>query len=120
MTYHVQFPGLGLEFTLDRVAFTVFGMPIYWYGILIATGLALAIVFAFSHARRFGIDSDRMVDVILIGTVCAVLSAAIYAACEAAVDVARISTEKTTKTLTASGKDAAAIIAGTGSDVPAA
>ena len=41
MTYHVQFPGLGLEFTLDRVAFTVFGMPIYWYGILIATGLAL-------------------------------------------------------------------------------
>ena len=37
MTYHVQFPGLGLEFTLDRVAFTVFGMPIYWYGILIAT-----------------------------------------------------------------------------------
>ena len=73
MTYHVQFPGLGLEFTLDRVAFTVFGMPIYWYGILIATGLALAIVFAFSHARRFGIDSDRMVDVILIGTVCAVI-----------------------------------------------
>ena len=65
--------GLGLEFTLDRVAFTVFGMPIYWYGILIATGLALAIVFAFSHARRFGIDSDRMVDVILIGTVCAVI-----------------------------------------------
>lgn len=55
-----------------------------------------------------------------IGTVCAVLSAAIYAACEAAVDVARIGTEKTTKTLTASGKDAAAIIAGTGSDVPAA
>ena len=37
MTYHVQFPGLGLEFTLDRVAFTVFGMPIYWYGILSAT-----------------------------------------------------------------------------------
>lgn len=54
-----------------------------------------------------------------IGTVCAVLSAAIYAACEAAVDVARIGTEKTTKTLTASGKDAAAIIAG-GSDVPVA
>ena len=44
MTYHVQFPGLGLEFTLDRVAFTVFGMPIYWYGILIAAGLLLAML----------------------------------------------------------------------------
>ena len=28
MTYHVQFPGLGLEFTLDRVAFTVFGLSL--------------------------------------------------------------------------------------------
>ena len=53
MTYHVQFPAWGLEFTLDRVAFTVFGMPIYWYGILIATGLALAIVFAFSLCATF-------------------------------------------------------------------
>ena len=33
----VSFPGLGLgPFTLDRVAFTLFGKPIYWYGILIA------------------------------------------------------------------------------------
>ena len=41
MTNHVEFPGLGLSFTLDRVAFTVFGMPVYWYGILIAGGLRL-------------------------------------------------------------------------------
>ena len=27
MTNHVEFPGLGLSFTLDRVAFTVFGSP---------------------------------------------------------------------------------------------
>ena len=38
----VTFPGLGLEFTLNRVALTVLGRPIYWYGILVATGLALA------------------------------------------------------------------------------
>ena len=51
MTYHVQFPGLGLEFTLDRVAFTVFGMPIYWYGILIALGLILAVLFCSWRVR---------------------------------------------------------------------
>lgn len=28
----VTFPGLGLEFTLDRVAFHLFGRPIFWYG----------------------------------------------------------------------------------------
>lgn len=73
MINHVTFPGLGIELTLNRVAFTLFGMPIYWYGILIATGLTLALIFAFHYARSFGIDSDRMVDVILIGTVCAVI-----------------------------------------------
>jgi hypothetical protein len=50
MTYHVQFPGLGLSFTLNRVAFTLFGMPVYWYGILIASGLLLALLFAFISA----------------------------------------------------------------------
>ena len=47
MIYHVQFPGLGLECTVNRVAFTLFGMPIYWYGILIAAGMMLALLFVF-------------------------------------------------------------------------
>ena len=73
MSYHVTFPGLGLEFTLDRVAFMLFGLPIYWYGILIASGMLLALLFAFRYARSFGIDADRMVDVILVSTVFSVL-----------------------------------------------
>ena len=36
MTNVVTFPGLGLEFELNRVAFTLFGKEIYWYGIIIA------------------------------------------------------------------------------------
>lgn len=73
MSYHVLFPGLGLDFTLDRVAFTLFGMPIYWYGVLIAAGMLLALLFAFHYARSFGIDADRMVDVVLISTLFSVL-----------------------------------------------
>ena len=34
--FHVQFPGLGLEFTVDRVALSLGGFNIYWYGVLIA------------------------------------------------------------------------------------
>ena len=37
----VSFPGLGLEFTLNRVAVELFGRPIYWYGVIIASGLLL-------------------------------------------------------------------------------
>ena len=78
MVNHVQFPGLGLSFTLNRVAFTLFGKDIYWYGILIALGMALAMAFAFHYAREFGVDADRMVDVILVGVVGAIISARAY------------------------------------------
>ena len=36
MTNLVQFPGLGLSFELNRVAFSIGGMNIYWYGVCIA------------------------------------------------------------------------------------
>ncbi len=49
MTNLVQFPGLGLSFQLNRVAFTIGGVSIYWYGVCIAVGLCLALVFAFRH-----------------------------------------------------------------------
>ena len=69
MTNLVQFPGLGLSFELSRVAFSIGGMDIYWYGVCIAFGLCLALVFAFRRCTEFGIDADSMVDVILIGVV---------------------------------------------------
>ena len=69
MTNLVQFPGLGLSFELSRVAFSIGDIDIYWYGICIAFGLCLALVFAFRRCTEFGIDADSMVDVILIGVV---------------------------------------------------
>ena len=36
----IVFPGLGLELNINRVAFSVFGKDIYWYGIIIACGLS--------------------------------------------------------------------------------
>ena len=40
----VSFPGLGLEFQLNRVAFHVGSWPVYWYGIIIAAGFLLAVI----------------------------------------------------------------------------
>lgn len=78
MTYHVEFPGLGLAMDLNRVAFSIGGFNIYWYGVLIALGMVLAMVFAFHYAADFGIDTDRLVDVVAIGTVMAIVCARIY------------------------------------------
>ena len=78
MTNLVQFPGLGLSFELDRVAFSIGGADIYWYGVCIAFGLCLALVFAFRRCTEFGIDADSMVDVILVGVVLGIASARLY------------------------------------------
>ena len=39
MIYHVQFPGLGLDLTVNRVALSIGGFNIYWYGVIIAAGM---------------------------------------------------------------------------------
>ena len=78
LTNLVQFPGLGLEFTINRVAFSIGSIHIYWYGVCIAVGLCLALVFAFRHCQEFGVDPDAMVDVILIGVVLGIASARVY------------------------------------------
>ncbi len=78
MTNIVTFPGLGLSFEISRVAFSIGGMNIYWYGVLIALGLMLAICFGFRHCAEFGIDGDAMVDAIIVGVIMAILCARAY------------------------------------------
>ncbi len=78
LTNLVQFPGLGLSFELNRVAFSIGRFNVYWYGVCIAFGICLALVFAFRHSVEFGVDADSMVDVILIGIVQGIASARAY------------------------------------------
>ena len=78
MVYHVQFPGLGLDLTVNRVALAIGGFNIYWYGVIIAAGMLLAMLYAFRNAVDYGIDSDRLVDVVAIGAVMAIVCARIY------------------------------------------
>lgn len=73
--YHVQFPGLGLECTVNRVAFTIGTMEIYWYGICIAIGLLLGVVYVLRNARRFGVNDDHFIDVIFLCTICSIVCA---------------------------------------------
>lgn len=78
MTNVITFPALGLSFTVNRVAFSICGVNIYWYGVCIAVGLCLALVFAFRYCQVFGVDADSMVDAILIGVVMGIVCARAY------------------------------------------
>lgn len=74
----VTFPGLGLSFTIDRVAFTVLGHPVYWYGIIIATGFLLAVIFCYRRAPRFGIRPDDLIDLLFFAVPLGIIGARLY------------------------------------------
>lgn len=74
----LSFPGLGLSFELNRVAFTVLGHPIYWYGIIIAAGFLLAVWFCSKQAGRFGIKSDDIIDMLFFAVPLCIIGARAY------------------------------------------
>lgn len=78
MTRTVAFPGLGLEFHLDRVAFEVFGHPVYWYGIIIATGFLLAAWYCYVRAPKFGVKPDDFIDLLFFAVPLSIVGARLY------------------------------------------
>lgn len=78
MIFNVSFPGLGIDLTIDRAAFYVGTFPVYWYGILIAIGLTLAIFYAYFNSHRFGVDGEKLIDCIIVGIITAVVGARLY------------------------------------------
>ena len=74
----ISFPGLGLEFPVDRVAFSIGSIDIYWYAILLATGFLMAVLFFEKNARRFGLNDDKALDVIFCAAIAGIAGARLY------------------------------------------
>ena len=78
----ITFPLLG-DFELNFLPyFTVFGWKIYWYGVIIAVGFLLAVIYAVKRAPAFGMSEDDVIDTLLwavpMGIVCARLYYVIF------------------------------------------
>lgn len=50
---------------IDRVAFTLAGVPVYWYGILMALAIALAVLTCMARERRLGLTHDTTLNLSL-------------------------------------------------------
>ena len=78
MINHVSFPLLGLEFEINRVAFSVFGIPVYAYGLIIALGLVLAFVYATYQTKKVGISQDDFLNMLIIALPVSIICARLY------------------------------------------
>lgn len=75
----ISFPNLGIkEFSINNVAFRIFGLEIYWYAIIIATGFLLAVFLGMKLAKKTSITQDNLLDAILWITPFAVVCARLY------------------------------------------
>lgn len=63
---------------MDRVAFTLFGIDIMWYGILMATGMILGTLIALKEAKRVGIEEDHVLNLAIVAIPVGLLSARLY------------------------------------------
>ena len=75
---HVYFDGLGIDFNLPSVAFSIFGYQIHWYGIVIAFGFALAVLYGGRMAYKWKMSLDGMTDVLIFGTIFGIICARLY------------------------------------------
>ena len=78
MINHVQFPNLGIEVTINRVAFSVFGFDIYWYGVIFAFTIIRGASVALYLGKKLGINDDDFIDIIMLGTVFGIIGARAY------------------------------------------
>ena len=63
---------------VDRVAFQVFGIDIYWYAIIIVTGMILGVIVALTLAKRRGFKTDDIMDILLFTIPIAIVGARLY------------------------------------------
>lgn len=77
--FEVSFPGLGIgPFEINSTAFTVFGHPVAWYGIIISCAMVLAFLYGLSRAKIEGVKSDDLIDLTLFVIVFGIIGARLY------------------------------------------
>ena len=74
----ISFPLLGDFFLNPPSSFTLFGRTIYFYGVLIAAGFLLAILYCSRRSKEFGIRADDFYDLMIWLIPISIVSARLY------------------------------------------
>jgi phosphatidylglycerol:prolipoprotein diacylglycerol transferase len=63
---------------LDRVAFSIFGIDVMWYGILMALGMIIGTLLAIKEGKRVGIKEDDILDLAIVAIPSGLIGARLY------------------------------------------
>jgi phosphatidylglycerol:prolipoprotein diacylglycerol transferase len=75
----ISFPILGENFVIDPPTyFTVFGVPVYFYAVIIALGFLLAVLYILKRRNMFGLTQDNILDMFIICVPAGIIGARLY------------------------------------------
>ena len=63
---------------VNAVLFRIGSLEIRWYGLLIACGMLLAVLYAMGRAKKFGVDPDKIIDVAFGAVIIGIIGARAY------------------------------------------
>ena len=79
MSSQISFPGLSIPpFTVNPVAFSVGGIEIRWYGVIIVLGIIAGFSYAAFRAKQSGLSLDDMLDYVLVALPLGIICARLY------------------------------------------
>ena len=67
-----------VDLCINSVAFTIFGIDIAWYGIIVTSGIVAAFLFFLAFSKKQGLDDDFQLETFLWVVILAVLFARIF------------------------------------------
>ncbi len=78
MNYNIAFPNFNLYFNINKIAISVFGRDIYWYGIIIAFAILLCMFLAKKQNKTYGIKYETIENFALITIPFSIIGARFY------------------------------------------
>jgi phosphatidylglycerol:prolipoprotein diacylglycerol transferase len=75
----LSFPGLGIgEFEVNSEAFSIFGVSIAWYALIITCGMVLAVLYTIFRAKQIGLTVDDVIDMAIFAIPIGIVGARLY------------------------------------------
>ena len=79
---NISFPGIGIDqFSVNKVAFEIplfGGIAVRWYGLIITTGILLAMLYCYFRSKEEGIKLDDLLDMAIYTVIFGILGARLY------------------------------------------
>lgn len=75
----IWFPNIGIKIQhLNKVAFGVFGLPVYWYGLIICIGVLMGLYVATYNAKRTNQNPETYIDFSIVALIFSIMGARMY------------------------------------------